>query len=742
MNQAKMSQGNWELEPQNDFGYGELFGIFWHRRFWFTGVFCGVLAVSIPFSLMKKPIYQSYMQILVEPNYQGKSDSDREGEFADTNVEVDYATQLKVLKSSEILKRAIDKLGLDYTEETETQIIEALKQSLNISQIIDNSSQRETQTKIVNTVYTGESPIQTQAVLEALQEVYLEYNLEQQEKRLQNGLNFINERLPAARNSLVEAEAALTQLSKEYNLVSPEEEAIALKNNIRNIAQEREILKAEQSQKTGNYTTLQQQLGLSTKENTIALSRLSQSPRYQNILNELQRIDMALATERSRFTDDNPLIQDLIRQKENQKALLVEEARRVLGTIPPGFIAELESLREKGQLVNSDTKFIDSITQSQADLAGIQERETSLAQTEANLRQNLDQFPELIARYKNLAQEAEVKREALQSLLEAKQELEIELSRGGFNWQVIEPPQLGVQIAPSLTKDLLLSLIVATFLGATAAFIREAMDDTINNSKEIGKQTTLPILGTAPKLSLSSSNSLMGRLPLFSNSVSTSIRDVIQWQPFRESLDIIYENVRLFSSNSPLKTLAVTSATAGEGKSTFILGLALSVARRNQKVLVIDGDLRSPSLHQAFALGDRSGLTNYLAGETTDPHIEAVSFMGVTIDLITSGSIPTDPVKLLCSSKLQDLLDLQKHDYDLILIDTPPAIGMVDAIKIASICDRTILMTRLDKVKSREVVEATALLSKLNVLGIVANGSKEVTQKYEAQSQYLLPQQV
>lgn len=736
-----MSQGNLELEAQDNFGYGELFGIFWRRRFWFAGVFCGVLAVSIPFALLKKPIYQSYMQILVEPNYQGKSDTE-EGEFADTNVEVDYATQLKVLKSSEILKQAIAKLGWDGTEKTETQVIEGLKSSLNVYQIVDSNSQRETQTKIVQTVYTGESPVQTKAVLEALQEVYLEYNLKQQEKRLQNGLNFINNQIPEAKNSLIEAEAALTQLSKKYNLISPEEEAIALKDNIRNIAQEREILKAEQNQTTGNYTTLQEQLGLSTKENSIALSRLSQSSRYQNLLNELQQIEIALANERSRFTDDNPIIQDLIEQQENQKALLVEEARRVLGTIPPGFIAELESLQEKGQLVDSDTKFIDSITQSQADLEGIREREQSLAQTEAQLKQKLDQFPELIAQYRNLAQEAEVKREALQRLLEAKQELEIELSRGGFSWQVIEPPQLGMQIGPNLSKDLLLSVVVAAFLGGAAAFIREAMDDTISDSKDIEKQTALPILGTAPELSLSSSNNLMGRLPLFSNSATTSIRDVIQWQPFRECLDIIYENVKLFSSDSPLKTLAVTSATAGEGKSTFISGLALSIARHNQRVLVIDGDLRSPSLHKAFEINNQSGLSNYLADEISPPTIKSVSFMEVTIDVISSGTIPTDPVKLLSSSKLKGLLDCYKHNYDLILIDTPPVIGMVDAIKIASMCDSTVLMTRLDKVKSNEVVEATALLSKLNVLGIVANGSKEVAQKYETRPQYLLPQQV
>ena len=407
---------------------------------------------------------------------------------------------------------------------------------------------------------------------------------------------------------------------------------------------------------------------------------------------------------------------------------------------------ELESSQKQGQFVGSDTQFIDQIIQSQAELIGIEERESSLARTEAQLRQKLVEFPELIAEYRTLSQEAEVKREALQRLLEAKQELEIELSRGGFNWQVIEQPQLGVQVAPNLTKDLLLSIVVASFLGGAAAFVTEAMDERVSNAKEIGRQTTLPILGTTPDLSLSPANPFTAKIPFLANSASTStaisMKDVIQWPHFREALDIIYENVKLFSSSSSLKSLAVTSATGGEGKSTFVLGLALSVARNKQQVLVIDGDLRRPSLHKAFELNNQNGLANYLAGETSRPPIQRVSFLGESIDFIPSGMVPPDPVKLLSSSKLDILINQQKHKYDLILIDTPPAIGMVDAIKIASICDSTVLMMRLDKVKTYELLEATGLLSKLNVLGIVANGSKDVAQAYDNKPQYLLPEQV
>ena len=742
------SYNNFETENNNDLGYGQLLAKVWHRRLWVAGAFASIMAVSVPLALGRQPVYQSHMQILVEPNYQKDSNGNAnnehlEREFADTTIEIDYATQLRVFKSSKILNRVAEKLALGNSDNETAETIKQLRESLTVSQLMHEDG--KTQTKIIQVDYAGDSPVETKRVLEAIQEFYLEYNLEQQEKRLRDGLFFIDNQIPRAQSELFKAEAALTELSKKHNLISPEEDAKALKENIRRIARERDELKAQQSKTKATYISIQQQLGLST-ENSLALSRLSQSSRYQNLLNKLQETEILLATKQQKFTSDNPAIHSLIDERDSQIALLIEEAQKVLGEVPPNFVAELKSLskqRQLGQLVGSDTNFIDKITESQSNLTGIHQRDLILAQTEAKLKQQLVEFPELIAQYKSLTQETEVKREALQRLLEAKQELGIELNRGGFNWQVIEPPQLGIQIAPNLHQDLLLSFVVASFLGVTAAFVREAIDQRITNPEEINAQTSIPILGTTPGLSTSSYNRLLAQLPFLSNSQSTTpTKEIIQWQPFREALDLIYENLKLSSVNSSLKTLAVTSAIAGEGKSTFILGLALSVARHEQRVLVIDADLRFPSLHQPFNCNNHSGLANYLAGETDRPVIEQVSFLGETIDLITAGSKPTDPVKLLSSAKLQYFIEQQELNYDLILVDTPPAIGMVDAIKVASICDSAVLMMRLDKVKVSELLEATTLLSELKVIGIVANDSKEATQQNEAQSQSLLPQQV
>jgi len=751
-----MNRLQWELDAQrelegqsDEFGYKQLFTKFWHRRFYFLGVFGSVLAISVPLALLKQPIYQSYMQILVESNYQGKnlqgnsSSQDLEQEFADAAIEVDYATQLKVLKSSEVLNRVVDKLGYVSAGVTTDEIVQGLRESLVVSQLAseDSSSKSKTpaETKIIQTVYNATSPTETKRVLEAIQEVYLKYNLEQQEERLKSGLNFINRQIPQARNDLTKTEATLTELSQKYNLISPEQEAIALKENIRQISQERETLQAQQSQTKGNYTNIQKQLGLSPA-NSLALSRLSQSPSYQNLLNKLQDIEVRLANEQTKFTNDSPIIRDLIEQRNKQKALLLKEAKKSLGgELPPNFMKQLESLPKQGQL--SGVNFIGKITDAQSEITGLQEKDASLAATQAKLKRELANFPGLIAQYKNLTQESQIKREALQRLLEAKQRLEIELGRGGYNWQVIEAPQLGEKIAPNLLKDLLLSLVVASFLGVTAAFMAESMDECVNDPLELARKTTIPILGVTPELSLS--NTFQPRLPFLSTApTAVSIKEVIQWQPFREAIDVIYENFKLSCINSSLKSVAITSAIAEEGKTTFILGLAFSVARHQQRVLVIDADLRRPSLHKPFELDNQNGLADFLAGGIELPIIQQVAFQGETINVISSGSKSQDPVKLLSSARLRDFIDQQKHNYDLILVDTPPVLGMVDAIKVASICDSSLLMMRLEKVKASEVMEVGALLAKFNVLGIVANGSKEVATQHKMPSTYLLPQQV
>ena len=326
-------------------------------------------------------------------------------------------------------------------------------------------------------------------------------------------------------------------------------------------------------------------------------------------------------------------------------------------------------------------------------------------------------------------------------MLEHRQEIGIIINRGGFSWEVIEAPQLGEKISPNIPKDLALSTILAVFAGAVGIFIIEASDNKIRGSKQLRDKANLPLLGTTPGLTRVKDERFAVKLPFWSNddrSEELPLR-IIEWLPFRESLDLVYENIQTGQNqnNAEIKSVAVTSAIPGEGKSTITLGLALSAARRQKKVLIIDGDLRCASIHEKLGIANEMGLSDLLTGRNTLPNIATVAISNLNIDVLTSGSMTVDPVQLLSSFRLKELITNLEDSYDLVLIDTPPVIGMVDAIKVASCCSGTVVVARLEKASFTEVSETFSLLDRINLLGIVANDSKEAQKRYLKNRRYL-----
>lgn len=724
-----MTQSNDDATTtETEFGYGQLFAILWRRRFWFLGVFCGVLSIAIPLALSKEPTYRSSMELLVEPNYQENGGDGGESEVTDSAVDVDYATQLNLMRSSELLQEAVERLESEYPHIS----VEELQGSLTLKQVVEGEDEP---TKIVQATYVGNDPARTKEVLQALKNVYQKYNLEQQEKRISEGLSFINEQLPVARENLAEAEQELRQFRQNNNLVAPEEAANQTANALRNVEQQRQSLDAQYQETQARYDALKKQLGLSPREALIS-SRLSESSRYQTLLNQLQETEIALAEQRAQYTDAHPNVKALLEQRQQQLSLLKEEVRQVLGEVPEQLKITPEALQQRGQLAGTELNLARSLVEARTNLQSLRARDQSLAETEQQLRAQLDRFPKLIAQYNSLQQEVEVRRSTLQELLQARQQLGVELDRGGFNWQVVETPRAGHKIGPNTKQDILLGAVVGLFLGGVAAFLREVVDDAVHTSDQLRGQVSLPLLGVTPSLPPSEAGRFVVNFPWQRlDQPPTSILQVVQWLPFRESLDMIYKNIQLLNRGSELSSLVVTSALAGEGKSTLVLGLAISAARLDQRVLVIDADLRHSSLHEELALSNEEGLSTLLSGETEQPNLHHISPLGSNIDLLTAGSTPNDPVKLLSSQGMRELIAEFEQSYDLVLLDTPSILGTVDAIQTASFCSGVVMVGRLDRVTQSQLSQATTMLSKLNAIGIVANGGRDAMSSYAAVSE-------
>lgn len=715
----------------SDIGYGELLAVLLRRKLWIAMAILVTLPIAGLLSLRKDPSYRSSLQLLVEPNYRQRADIAREraeSRFAESTLEIDYATQLRLMRSSELLQRAVDRLETDYPDVTSAEI----GRFLAVNRVTETEDQIET--KILQIDYTSSDPEKSQRILQAMQEVYLRYNLEQQQVRLKEGLAFIDQQIPEARQDLYQSERALEQFRESQNLVNPEDQATATLQSLRDIEQQRQLIQADYQDAQARYGSIQSQLNRSP-DNALLSSRLSESTRYQDLLNALQQTDLELAALRTTYTDSAPNVQLLLKQQKNQIGLLEQEARRVLGGTAQsnsgGSRNSSVNIVQDAQLGNTDLSLAAELIAVQTLIQGLDARDQSLFALERELRTAVKQFPNLIAEYNRLQPEVDIKRDTLQQLLRARQDLSIDIARGGFNWQVVEEPQIGYKTGPNLQIDLLLGGIVGLFLGCIMAFIKDASDSTVHDVNSLRQRVTLPILGIIPQFQKGAlQNKRLASVP--SQTPRFTVEAAFNWPPFREALDLVYKNFQGLTTNSHHCSVMVTSAIAGEGKTTVSIGLSASIARLNRRVLLIDADLRRPKVHNELKLSNQQGLTTLLSGRDDQPAIHPVAIVDTTIDVLTAGPRIDDPFALINSQSMQDMINLFRKDYDLVVIDTSPVIGTADAMQIASLSNNILMVSRLNKITQAELVQAALMLSAYENVGIVVNGERNVFEYYSS----------
>jgi polysaccharide biosynthesis transport protein len=720
------AQPNLNSSPATEPGYGQLFAILQRRYLWVltTGVAC--LAIAFVHTAGQESTYVSAMQFLVEPNYQGKKGEP--GAFTDTTVEVDYETQISLMQSSNLLKKAMALLQAEYPDldPKDPGSVNGFRAALTIGQ--GQSSTKKTETKIFGITYTSNDPIKTQKVLQAVQKVYQDFNLKQQQDRLARGLSFVDQQIPQVEGKVRQAEAALEEFRQDQSLIEPAAEATAKTEMLNRLQTEQQAALLKIRELQTRYGDLQQKVNLSPQQAVLA-ARLNQSTRYQTVLNEIQKTELTIEQQRLRFKENTPFVSQLREQRQRQLNQLQTEASRLLGD--QSVIAQSgENLLSTGQLGALDQTLISQFVDVQSALRAAQAQYLALVNSEQQVRTELQRFPQLLAQYERLKPEIELNRDTLKQLLKAQQDLGLEIARGGFAWQVVEEAQIGARTGPDLQKNLMLGMVVGVLLGGVAAVAREATDDAVHSSDELKQQTPVPLLGIIPELSLGAMTGKTSiRLPGQSQALLPPIAQLTKWKPFRESLDLLYQNLQLLNATTELHSLVITSTLAGEGKSTLAVGLAISAARLHQRVLLIDADLRRPNLHKLLNLPNEQGLSTLLVSQSPIPqHIETQdSTLRGNISVLTSGPTPTDPAKLLSSQRMKEVLATFEQSYDLVIVDAPPALGMVDAVLTASCCSGVLLVGRINQVTRSTLTQSIEMLNQLNLVGVVANGVSSPT---------------
>ena len=199
---------------------------------------------------------------------------------------------------------------------------------------------------------------------------------------------------------------------------------------------------------------------------------------------------------------------------------------------------------------------------------------------------------------------------------------------------------------------------------------------------------------------------------------------------YAEAFRTIKTNIKYSSADKHKKVLLVTSTEAGEGKSTISSNLALSLSQDNKKVIIIDGDLRKPSVHKQFRISGSVGLTELLIGEEALEKIKHK--INPYLDAIASGHIPPNPAELLASEEMEKVIEKLREEYDYVIIDTNP-IGLVaDAQILSSKVDGVILVARYEKTKKENLLSCKKMIDQVggDTIGVVLNGIDEKRGKY------------
>lgn len=385
-----------------------------------------------------------------------------------------------------------------------------------------------------------------------------------------------------------------------------------------------------------------------------------------------------------------------LRQRRTE---LAAEYQRLMIQFEPGYPAAKAIQSQINQLDRSIVREESRVSGSlQADYREAQAREDALKTRVDQLKSSyLDQRRRSIE-YNIFQQEVDTNRALYDGLLQRYKEIGVAGNVGVNNISIIDTADVPQKpSSPRLFLNLAIAMLAGLGLGVLAALALEQMDETIADPAEIQRRLGLPLLGTVPNLeNVTPEEALRDR--------KSSLVDAYL---------AIQTNLSFTTEHGLPRSLAVTSTRPAEGKSTTSLGLATMIARSQRKVILVDGDMRSPSIHHLGGVDHNRGLSNFLAGDDDiASQVFTMSDLGFTA--MSAGPLPPNAAELLTGTRLATLIERLLVDYDHVIIDSPPVLGLADAPLIASRVEGVIFAVESRGIRSGLVKTALNRLAGAN----------------------------
>ncbi len=655
---------------------------YWHillkRRWTVLGVLAIVFLTSLVGTLLTTPIYRatSILQIdrqtiQVMNNVQGVVPA--EDSYADDF----YQTQYELLKSRALAQRVVGQLGLvgsgqlekmqpgspwqklmglfgrdgDSSQDSvhpsnalpgsdlaakENQLAGTFASGVNIEPIRNS--------RLVRIHYDSPDPAFSQRAANAIAESFISSNLEHKAGSTTYAKGYLEDRLKELKIKLEDSERKLVEFAQKEQIIGTsggDDSTTLTQQNLQSLNSAYAKAQEDRIRAEAKWTEAQASNGMS-----MAMSMDARQNPFITTLQESRSKLMAEYQDKLRlYKPAYPVMLQLKSQIDELDKQISAETGNMRGGVRAQYLAAVKAESMLAKQINSLKSDV------------------------------LDQDGRSI-QYNIFKREVDTNRQLYDALLQRYKEIGITGGITNNNVSIVDRAQMGWKFKPDLMRNLMVAIMVGLVMGCLLALVFEYLDDSLKSPEDIEKILGLSILGVIPKL----------KEPQTPTSALMDLRGA-----FTEAYRSVRTALQFSTDKGVPRVLLITSASPGEGKSTTARALAQNIAELGRRVLIVDCDLRNPSLHRHFNADNSTGLTNFLAGA-----IKPMDLIQKTdtpnLSYLSTGPLPPNPAELLMGSKLVSFLTVAVEKFDQIIIDGPPILGLADAPILANRASATLIV--------------------------------------------------
>ena len=644
------------------------------------------------------PIYESIATIDIDRQATNSivgQDNSRGGNPLDSDQFL--ATQIKLLQSDSVLRPVATRYNLLEQEGQLKDLSEQRKIALANSPIVLKNLKvvRPPNTYLLLVSYRSQDPQLAANVANEISNSYMQHTYTLRIRSSANLSSFVERQIEDLKAKMERSGQRQAQFERELNVINPEEKTSILSARLMQLNTEYTNAQGDRVRKEAQFNSM--------KGGSLEAAQISSQGEALIKLNErVNESRQKLAVIKSTYGVNHPEYKKVASDVTELQRQFEDLRRNIAGRIEADF------------------------TQSR-------NREVMLKRSVEETKNEFDRLNARSFQYQQLKREADGDKKLYDELNRKIQEAGI---NAGFQSnsmiRIADEARAGAKpVFPSMRLNLLLAILFATLLGIGAAVLTDMLDNTLRDPEQVSRTLNTDVVGTLP--SVKDIKGLIGNsaLPQMMNGLvkytGSEARDGYKAiSTYEESIRTLRNSILLGDFDRRLRSILVTSATPGEGKTTTAVHLAVAHSDQRKKTLIIDCDLRRPSVHQKLNIHPTQGLSNVLIEEVAWRDVIMKIDRHPDLDIIAAGP-PSRRASDLIGSRMVELLEEASKEYDLIIVDSPPLLGFAEPLQMATAADGVIVVTKAGQTSRKAVGTVIQTLQRLraNVVGVVLNQVKK-----------------